>query len=840
MLIGRKFGRYLVLGGVGLLYACAAQVPTPKPGTIGLLSNPERGIVGLAPAKYPLQDQVAALPEHPIPIPGAGEANALDISVTPSLEAAYHAYFTGEGDEALTALAQAAREVDASPIAKYHLAAQRIRTLIMMGRAAEAETESAALADLEVSAVGFDLNAVAFRAEARLWLADYQGARADAARVAKALQGWVLPTSYGGPPTNMAELILLTTAQLRAYTVLAGAAVLDGKAKEALPWAEAAERGFNAVHQVGNHGIYGLFLRPYPDSYYGRAFNLLFLGAAQAEAAGNPDAGEPALDRARAFFDAIGYRAGSVSEAAIRAWMLAQIPDRRAEAIEQAGLAVQAATDAGLADFIWRIETLRGEMLLEDGRAEEAEASFRRADAAVDLVSGALSTDRAKLRYGVGKDTIGRRLASFNLARGDLSQLFEDLERSRARAFVDMLAGRPVAPKREAALVRQIEKTNEKIRAFRVRMLSPRGVTEADRTAVTELVTARQDALAQLANRDPELAAVHEASNVTLADATQALGPEDRLIYSLPISASDPVRFLISDAGGNRVHEAALDGQELRRLIVGFRDAVDTGNAASQVRLAERLAKGLDIEPLVAPGTTYVVPSGDLFFLPWGALPVEGRFVTLPTGGWLLREGVQHQTHVSAGIVGDPAFGGALPQLDGARHEAVAVASLLNAEPMIAGEATRAALKDRLRQGGSLLHIASHGLFNAEKPLASAIALSDGVKADMLTAAEIFGDPLAADLVVLSACETGMGRSVAGDDFLGLARSFYLGGARSVMNSLWPVDDSGTLTFMTAFHKAALEGDYAGAWLAARKVTQEAGYPPSVYGAFVLGGAARR
>ena len=71
-------------------------------------------------------------------------------------------------------------------------------------------------------------------------------------------------------------------------------------------------------------------------------------------------------------------------------------------------------------------------------------------------------------------------------------------------------------------------------------------------------------------------------------------------------------------------------------------------------------------------------------------------------------------------------------------------------------------------------------------------------------------------------------------------RSFYLGGARTVVNSLWPVADRGTQIFMTRFHELARQGDYGAAWLAARDEVKRQGFPPAVYGAFNLGGAARR
>lgn len=838
-----------VLGVLCGLAGCAQVVPTPAVSSLGL-AEPAIAAVGGAnrrpadavrPAAYPDDTEKSPLPNKPVAVPRAGDKNALELVVTPALERAYDAYFSGDGDAALAALDEASDAGGWSPLGRFHLAAQRTQTLIMMGRAADAEAHTATVAEAERIAFGTDANALALRAEARLWLADYKGAETDAAKVARSFQDWVLPTNYGGPPTNMAQLVSYTTAQLRSYTVLAGLMVLDGRAAEALPWAEAAERGFNAVHFVGAHSLYGLFLRPYPDSFYGRAFNLLFLGAARAEVAKDAAAGRDAREAARAYFQAIGYRAGIVASEALEAWTLYRIADRRDDAIAQAQRAVNAATDAGFPDFIWRIETLRGEILLQDGRGDEAEAAYRRADAAVDLVSGALSSDRAKLRYGVGKETITRRLAEFNAANGDLDRLFRDLERGRARAFVDMLADQPVAPGRQADLVAAIEHLNMEIRRLRVRNLSPRGGSKEDRAREKSLTEERDAALAALRERDPELAAVYAVGTVGLEDVARTLVGGDTLVYVLPAIGDTPIRLLVADRNDSRILEPGPSASDLRRLVIGFRDAVDTGNAASQERLARRLERAIGFPDWVAvgTGTTYVVPAGDFFFLPWGALPTAAKVVVLPTGGWLMRQQTGGGDEGSVSVIGDPAYGGALPQLAGARAEAEVLGDMLGVEPLVGTAATRTAVRDRLGARGRLLHIASHGLFDARQPLKSAIVLTDGSSADPVTAAEIFADPFAADLVVLSACETGMGQALAGDDFLGLARSFYLGGARSIMNSLWPVADQGTLVFMKAFHEAAArDGDYASAWLSARRVTQAAGYPPSVYGAFVLGGAA--
>jgi len=204
-----------------------------------------------------------------------------------------------------------------------------------------------------------------------------------------------------------------------------------------------------------------------------------------------------------------------------------------------------------------------------------------------------------------------------------------------------------------------------------------------------------------------------------------------------------------------------------------------------------------------------------------------------------LRTPISIRASGAAAVVGDPDFQGAFKQLRGARAEAVEISRRYQTEPLLGRAATEEGLRKLVGGGVDVLHLATHGFFDAARPLTSSIVLSGAERPVMLTAARLFESPLPAKLVVLSACETGVGKAVAGDDFLGLSRSFYLGGTLAVVSSMWPVDDVSTRTFMETFHERAKDGDYGRAWLAARDRLRAAGLAPFFYGAFVLGGALR-
>jgi CHAT domain-containing protein/tetratricopeptide (TPR) repeat protein len=148
-----------------------------------------------------------------------------------------------------------------------------------------------------------------------------------------------------------------------------------------------------------------------------------------------------------------------------------------------------------------------------------------------------------------------------------------------------------------------------------------------------------------------------------------------------------------------------------------------------------------------------------------------------------------------------PAIG--LGRLAFSRQEAQAIAALAPGEVTTALDfaASRAlAVSGRLR-GYRYLHFATHGVFDAARPELSALVLSRVDPAGRPVAGairlrDVYGLDLAADLVVLSGCETALGREVRGEGLLGLTRGFLYAGAARVVASLWSIDDRATAELM--------------------------------------------
>jgi CHAT domain-containing protein len=180
--------------------------------------------------------------------------------------------------------------------------------------------------------------------------------------------------------------------------------------------------------------------------------------------------------------------------------------------------------------------------------------------------------------------------------------------------------------------------------------------------------------------------------------------------------------------------------------------------------------------------------------------------------------------------------------LPGTRREVHAIAKLFaKADQLLGSDASEQRL-DRLAEDGKLkeyrfLHLATHGQANAKEPLLSFLALTqdklpdplkqvlDGKPAytGQLTAAHIQTTwKLDADLVTLSACQTGLGKYELGEGYLGFAQGLFLAGARSLVLSQWSVDDDATALLMVRFYENLLGSRKGAKPLPKAKALQEA------------------
>jgi CHAT domain-containing protein/Tfp pilus assembly protein PilF len=152
--------------------------------------------------------------------------------------------------------------------------------------------------------------------------------------------------------------------------------------------------------------------------------------------------------------------------------------------------------------------------------------------------------------------------------------------------------------------------------------------------------------------------------------------------------------------------------------------------------------------------------------------------------------------------------------LPGTEREVKAIYELFNqknqpAKYYLNDQANEATVKSLNLKPYKYLHFATHGLTDEDRPTNSCLILAqkqDSTSDNLLTSSEMYGLELDAELVVLSACQTGKGTLKAGEGIIGLTRGLLYAGARNLMVSQWNVNDASTAELMTKFYSKVLAG----------------------------------
>jgi CHAT domain-containing protein/Tfp pilus assembly protein PilF len=507
-----------------------------------------------------------------------------------------------------------------------------------------------------------------------------------------------------------------------------------------------------------------------------------------------------------------------------------------------------------------------GQVLQRQGRLAEAATSFGLAVDAIEAQVGKLGTSREdEAGFRARWQDYYRDLIDALLALKRPAEAFHVLERSRAQAFLEMLAGRETElregiPEEEEKTRRSLGWRYDRLQA-QLAQREAQGNAAAAEDLRKQLVELRRQYIGvvqKLRDEASPAAALRYPRPLDVDRSRAALDP-GTLLLAYSVGREKTHLFILSRDGGLRVEELGVGEAALQEDVRQFRGLVQEARGASPRRELMLIVGRRLFDQLIAPAAgaidgaarLLVIPDGPLHVLPFAALVrdvdrnraqphylVEWKPVHVVLSCTVyeeIRRPRQGDAHGPATLVafGDPAVGhrkAADASVSGERsvlHDLMDVEPLLkaraeveqitalfpgHAQAFVGAAATEEQVK-ALRGPISYLHFATHGLIDPRSPLDSALVLSipevpvEGRDNGLLQAWEVFGQVrVSADLVVLSSCESGLGTELRGEGLVGLVRAFQYAGARTVAATLWRVPDEATAALMARFYRALKDG----------------------------------
>lgn len=504
-----------------------------------------------------------------------------------------------------------------------------------------------------------------------------------------------------------------------------------------------------------------------------------------------------------------------------------------------------------------RTEQLKGEI-------ETALEYYRWAVAVIERLQAAIGAEDYKIAFLSDKLQVYEALIMLSMDVGTpeaLNEAFETVEQAKGRALLDALAREPVGETdfpAEAALLAEMEHVRSELNWYYNRLNMPQPEGEAPSVEavkrLTEAIARRERALKKLLNRwrSPDLAAAPRNPIWTvMPDQIKAALPTDALLLEfytardqviafgldretmwtqqLPTSCSQvadglaQLRFQINKFG----YGPAYRGRHAGALRQGTDESLRRLYDALLAPIAERLTAQ----------TVIIVPHGVLHYVPFQAL-FDGQHYVIEkkTISYAPSATILHRVLTSEeGTNGRPPLIVGLPDetIPQARAEAEAIAALFPEADVHLGERATVESLMRNQERPLFLHLSTHATFRADNPLFSALKLADG----WVSVNDLYGMAGSAPLVTLSACETGRSQVAVGDELVGLCRGFFSAGARSLVVSLWMVDDSSTARLMTRFYEELRAGQPVNHALATAQlaIKEEKGHP-YYWASFILTG----
>ncbi|MCH8157065.1 MAG: CHAT domain-containing protein, partial [Nitrospinae bacterium] len=504
-------------------------------------------------------------------------------------------------------------------------------------------------------------------------------------------------------------------------------------------------------------------------------------------------------------------------------------------------------------EVLWR--ALRGEgfALVKSGDRKQAVGVYKKAVAVVDRMRAAIKVEEFQNGFLTDKQDVYKELILLLLDTGKVEESFEFAERAKSRSFIDLLGNQKIDLKNDVsqklydrltAQKQSIRTTEEAVGAARAKG----DEAEAKRLA-GELVEARnryQDLLIEAKEQNPEISSFVTVESIALPELYELLDESVGLVEYL-VTKNELVAWVVTK-GNIEVRRTPVTEAELNATVKDYRDRIQ--NLAPLEDQARKLYGWLvaPVEPLVEKKRVVgIIPHGLLHYISFASLTdgesywIERHPLFYSPSASVLKYTFARKfekgevTKVLA--LGNPDLGDFNYDLPLAELEALAIKwNFPEVDVFTRGEARESWLKEHISEY-QIIHISSHGEFDPVNPLFSSLKLTRDDAADgNLEVNEIFALDIKADLVTLSACQTGLGEITGGDELVGLNRAFIYAGTHAILSSLWRVSDISTAILIKHFYRNYADNNKAESLRKAQLLVKRLYPHPSYWSGFNLTG----
>lgn len=456
-----------------------------------------------------------------------------------------------------------------------------------------------------------------------------------------------------------------------------------------------------------------------------------------------------------------------------------------------------------------------GNVLMQLGKHGDATPYYQKAIQEIESTRSLLQSEEYRHSFFEGGLNVYVSIVGALLDSNKPEEAFNYSERARSRIFLDVLGSRVQLSRARSGLLGDERALQERIAAIRARLSSEEALGPAG-TGLRKELEAAQKAyaafLSKVRKQDKEQASLMSVEPLSLKQVRELLDSGTTLIEYF-VTERETFVWVVEK---ERLHfqRVPIAKEELARSVRTLRETIFTlGEKEKFDEISTSLHKHL-IEPVlphINGKELIIVPHDVLHYLPFHALQSpDGKYliekypIYYLSSASLLQFVKEKRKAMGEKVLalGNPDVGDPEKDLQFAEAEANEIQRLYpQSTVLLRKEATKERGKT-LSPQHDILHFATHAQLNEDDPLSSAVLLAKGDKEDgRLEVREIFGMDLKANLVVLSGCETGLGKLSTGDELVGLTRAFIYAGTPSVVASLWKVDDGSTAQLMASFYR---------------------------------------